>query len=518
MVDWKLRLSLKDFVGRFMQLISIENLSLAAEATAVLLLLAFAWPERRTSEKAAQVEGESANWEPAKNFYLQACLYRGLYLQQCKQTSPSLVPFAPVEDPDDTLRPSIPLPWHDRLTKCLNRNGFDSVLRTWLSLEVKKREESCLTMLTLNRYSEMVAAQGAMVTEQALQTIAKQLLKEVGQDSIVARYLPDRFVILHLVSSLSDCHKTMKSAQTAITNPDFFDVAGVPFSIACKVSLMGLGGEMDIAARIDELDEGVVEADSSGRNILTKVDGHWTDSFVDDEPKALNLESQSRSKTFDKQSTFDSSNTSAPIDSTNEYSEREGQVVQSIESKDAETSEANDISAIANPDDIAALFASTPAKAVAAQDLSEIASADEIASLFASVKSAVKLPTTDATSVTVETPISIAAKNTDDSNEVATEDDIAALFATVKSAVKTTAAEMPVKSPSLPTSTEQLEEVATADDIELLFKTVKKDAESSSQETLKGTIAPKAVVVPDDELSSNASMDDIEALFASMKK
>ncbi len=322
-----------------MQLISIENLSLAAEATVILLLLAIAWHPRRKEPQHSQKSVEGINWEPAKYFYLQAFIHRGLYLQQWRETrshnssqSTDSQPFIPLVVDDDN-KPIMPAPWQDRLTRLLNRQGFDSILKEWLSIGQKHRGDSCLSMLTMPKYSEMVNTQGAMITEQALQRIATHLVAASSVESLVARYLPDRFVVLHFASTIASCRKAMELVQQGMSEKEFFKVAGQPHALDSIVSIVDLHGDSDIASRMDELDEGTIEAERSGRTIYSIAQGAWTDEG------ALNT---SAANTLPEPPA--ESNTKAAAES---YSE----------SEDSEPIASNDISAVANPDDIASLVA-----------------------------------------------------------------------------------------------------------------------------------------------------------------
>ena len=342
-----------------MQLLSIENLSLAAEATVILLLLAIAWHPRRKEPHHAQNGVEGISWEPAKYFYLQAFIHRGLYLQQWRETqshnshqSTDSKPFIPVVVDDDDNKPNMPAPWKDRLTRLLNRQGFDSILKEWLSIGQKHRGDSCLSMLTMPKYSEMVNAQGAMITEQALQRIATHLVTASSMESLVARYLPDRFVVLHFASTIASCRKAMEFVQKGMSEKEFFKVAGQPHALESIVSIVDLHGDSDIASRMDELEEGTIEAERSGRTIYSIAGGAWTDEG------ALNASAVTSAKSVDI-----------------------------------------DVSEAASADDISALFASvipitdavapTVDNPIEQADLSEAATADDIASLFATVKSAV---------------------------------------------------------------------------------------------------------------------------------
>ena len=268
-----------------MQLLSIENLSLAAEATVVLLLLALVWPQKKFESTRDTTNGEAVSWEPVKFFYLQTCLHRGLYLQHWRETqnrssmhSATSVPFKTRPFEEEENRSNIPLPWQDRLTHLLNRNGFESVLKEWLSVEPMHRGDSCLSMITLCNYSHMVSAHGATFTEQAIQRFASHLAVALSSDSLVARYLPDRFVVLHFASRVATCHKTMECVQHGISVEGFFKVDGQSQSLDSIVSIIDIHSVADVALSMGELENGTLEADRSGRKIVFRAEDTWTDS------------------------------------------------------------------------------------------------------------------------------------------------------------------------------------------------------------------------------------------------
>ena len=261
-----------------MHLLSIENLSLAAEATVILLLLALALPQKKIEPAADTTSEGSVSWEPVQFYYLQTCVHRGLYLQQWRETQnrnsthiAALVPFIPRQIEEEENQSNIPLPWQDRLTHLLNRHGFDSVLKEWLSIEPMHRSDSCLSMITLRKYSEMVSTHGAMVTEQAIQRFASHLAMALSSDSIVARYLPDRFVVLHFASKVAACHEAMEKVQHGISEEGFFNVAGQSQSLESIISIVDLLGVFDVSPCIDELEEGTSEAERSGQQIVPQA-------------------------------------------------------------------------------------------------------------------------------------------------------------------------------------------------------------------------------------------------------
>ena len=345
--------------GPDMQMLSIEYLSLAAETTVVLLLLAFAWPKKKSELVQATVTGEALTWEPAKLHYLQSCVHRGLYLQQWQEnhnntasTSIAAEPYVMREFDGDTNCPSLPLPWQDRLTRLPNRHGFDAVLNAWLSVESKHRSESCVAMVTLNKYSELVSTHGAMVTEHALQGIATHLSVSASGEALVARYLPDRFVVLRFASQLPACHRTMEIVLDGISDNGFFKVGGEPVSLSCNISIVRLENDSDLVSTMDMLEEGAIESDKSGRRIISRLEGVWTA-----EPTSVkqNCPTEEEDKTPESVASqlgeaLEESVHHVPPTTPSDTTDKE------LDKDVEDLSQSNDISAVADANDIAALL------------------------------------------------------------------------------------------------------------------------------------------------------------------
>ncbi len=553
-----------------MQVLSIENLSLAAEATVILLLLALALPQKKIEPAAGTISEGSVSWEPVKFYYLQTYVHRGLYLQHWRETQnrnsthiAALVPFIPRQIEEEENQSNIPLPWRDRLTHLLNRHGFDSVLKEWLSIESKHRSDSCLSMITLHKYSEMVSTHGAMVTEQAIQRFASHLALALSDDSLVSRYLPDRFVVLHFASRVAACHEAVEKVQHGISEEECFNLSGHSQSLESIVSIVDLLGVFDVASCMDALEEGTLEAERSGQKIVSKNGRSGTDSPPSTEPSTIDLVNPEVNAVQSEEESHDSSPSVASPTQSDE-DDAKTTVANSSTAVDAEEDEpiaSSDISAVANSDDVAALFAQinsnkasqskdapkiasvspdaidrvdapslveTPATPVAV-DLSQASSTDDISALFASMN-----PTVAAASTEPKAEVNLS--------EAATADDIASLFATVKSAVNQEgldpsklSPEAEAPEPSLPAGKE-LSEAASSDDIAALFASIK-PANASVQAKLDPVVPLSASTKPDSQsvvmeehlvtkpalantvdLSSAASLDDIEALFAAMKK
>jgi len=528
-------------LGSSMQLLSVENLSLAAEVTVVLLLLSFAWPQNKSDHVESSEVGESISWEPVKVFFLQNWTHRGLYLSQWRRnlfSDVAIPPTKPFHSPsiEDDENARIPAPWQDRLTHLLNRQGFDAILNAWQSIDNQHRGASCVSMITLSTYSDLTSAHGAMVTEQAIQQIGKQLSADMSHDSLIARYLPDRFVVLHFAATTAASHRDIALFQARTLDAAFFQTAGESLQLTCNISILELESDSDVNSTMELLEEGVSEGERSGRAILSREDHVWTETPV-------GLESTSIEATAHKVETRSSS---AGAKAKEAISSDESVANQS-NIEDAQPA-STDISAVASPDDIAALFAqintqksgaglstASPSRETLEQaepkdvpsapvvEVGEVATADDIAALFATVKPNPKPATT------VIPPITPAPTVPEmDKSEAASADDIAALFATVKPTNNQANATSPAAAKAKPSETAKPvaaavdpNEAASADDIAALFASVKptnKTLNAATSAAAKAqpneTAKPVAPIVDPNEA---ASADDIAALFATVK-
>ncbi len=437
--------------GPFMQMLSVEYLSLAAEATVVLLLLTFAWPKKKAEPVQALETGTTLSWELAKVHYLQSCVHRGLYLQQWQEnhsnaSAVSAAPelFVPREIEDDPNCPGLPLPWQDRLTRLLNRHGFDAVLNAWLSVEPKYRSESCMAMVTLSKYSELVSTHGAMVTEQALKCVATHLAVSSSGQAFVARYLPDRFVVLRFASQRTTCYQSMALVLQTISDFAFFKVAGESVALPCNISIVSLEGDSDLVSTMDALEEGSIESDKSGRRIISRVAGVWTDEPVAD------------------------ANDNAAL------------LVQ-IDTNTTHNLPDVEISVAAPPTSVEIEVTSITHEV----DSNEVATADDIASLFSTVNSAIKPLESVSMAVVVPTTLKASLPTEDTLGDIANADEIALLFQNATARTPKNAA-ISSNSSLLPTG-EQLSDPASMQDIAALFDSVKSTEAAAVAET-KGLV------------------------------
>jgi len=517
---------------------TIENLCLAAEATVVMLLIALAVAPRSPKSTEEDAGDETIGWEPAQRLFLQTCIHRGLYLQQgfalqSKGSSTfSCVPFVDAGTEAAESGSMIPTPWEDRLTQQLNRPGFDAALEAWMAIGPKHRLPSCVSIVSLSSYSDLVGLHGAMVTEQAIRKVATHLASQTSEHCLISRYLPDRFLILHYASGLADCHSKMVAVREGMSAESFFESAGQAIPIQTLVCIAELATDTSLAAdELDQLDQGILEAGKSGKQVLSRVEDSWSDSPPPDAPPAAAQKAntnggiQSGEDQLPAQSTEPAAKNAKQVSTLEAKATLQHNNSQSLptESQVDSPNPSSDISAVADADDIAALFA---------QINSNKATKSGAPLSTASAKSedvlAVAKPVEANTEVTA-----IADGGTSSLSEAATADDIAALFASVKTpsrrpasepipqvetstnAIATEETQAPVM--SVPTG-EQLSEAATADDIANLFATVKAATKKTDDPPAVSLASETTASIPMEQLNENASSDDIEALLAAFKK
>jgi diguanylate cyclase (GGDEF)-like protein len=266
-----------------MNWISVETLSLAAEVTFVLLLLAYALPQKK-SELGSSSKEPSIDWEPLKFLYVQNWMHRGLYLthlsertlQSCSASpSNAYLPRANLHGDDDIH--IAPAPWLDRLTKQLNRQGFDTVLREWMSVPIEDRKSACLALIAINNYAEITSAHHAMVTEQIIRQIALHVTDPTGQ-SVVSKYLPDRFACLRFAQDAHSYHTAMEKIQSLLAHAEFRQSSGESVSVTFSISVLSLAIALDEKQQIDVLEEGIQHAIEHHHRVVSLVDEQWTDT------------------------------------------------------------------------------------------------------------------------------------------------------------------------------------------------------------------------------------------------
>ncbi len=553
-----------------MDLITIENLCLGAEVIIVLLLIAFAWaPNGPSKDDESNAKKELMDWTPAKLAFLQSSLFRGLYVQNWKGTAggPSK-PFLCSQGIEGESQSEIPGPWQDRLTKLTNRQGFDSLLREWTSISSEHRKRSCLSMVTLNEYSQILATHGAMATESAIRAFANHLKQNLENEAFVSRYQSERFMVLSFASNESKAFETMQRIREEAASASFFEFQGTPLPVACIVSVTPIEGNESTDSIIDLLEEGYLHADDNKCGVVSRSNQAWTDqppvpneTEPSDGEVSVKASGGSKKQYLDSQLEPSESASNEEVDSlatsdgiaqptteTNTLEPSSDDKAAEVQPQE-EADNSNDITAVADPDDIEALFAqirnnkqqdkpspvpppaTVPVEPTPVEtSVSDVASADDIAALFASAKPAASPPKAAVKAAAPVAPVAAVAAavevadvpavqaaadpvEIDDAAQTASADDIAALFAANKpksppknqtppappapaaQPVSAPVAQQPsVTTPQVPEASRSLEPVASID----------------------SQLKPEEL--GESEKAELATADDIAALFASVKQ
>jgi diguanylate cyclase (GGDEF)-like protein len=569
-----------------MDLISIENLCLGAEVIIVLLLIAFAWtPNGVSGDDESNAKKEIMDWTPSKLAFLQSSLFRGLYVQNWKGTAGGPTkPFLCSQGIEGEMQSEIPGPWQDRLTKLTNRQGFDSLLREWTSISSEHRKRSCLSMITLNEYSQILAAHGAMATESAIRAFANHLKQNLENEAFVSRYQSERFMVLSFASNESKAFETMQRIREEAASTSFFEFQGTSLPVACIVSVTPIEGNESTDSIIDLLEEGYLHADDNKCGVVSRSNQAWTDkppvpnetepsiseasAKASDDSKKQFLDSQlepsESTSNVDVDSLATSDGTAQPSEDTNTLEPSSDVKAAEVQPQE-EAENSNDITAVADPDDIEALFAQIrnnkqqdkpspvpappPATAPAEPTLvetsvSDVASADDIAALFASAKPAASPPKAAVKAAAPVTPVAAPAVSAapvatpvaaataveatdapavqaaadpvveiDDTAQTASADDIAALFAANKP-------KAPPKNPTPPAPPVSAAQPESAPVAQQPLVTMPKVPDPSP--VLEPVASIDSQLKPEElgesEKAELATADDIAALFASVKQ
>jgi GGDEF domain-containing protein len=438
----------------FLRFITIENLCLAAEITTALLLLALAIPDKKKAAPTPTSTDDSESLrrlETARRAHCQAIVFRGVATLSCDGTlEPAAGRFQPYE-------PLAVLGWEDRLTKLGNRSFLDTFLEEWLSLPERARNGSLLTMIIVDRYSDLLREKGAIGVEQSLRDLGEKLSKHYEPTALIGRYQPDRFLVIQFERCLPEAHEDFENLLKSLQPPE--DPSSTPHApIPCVASIVELGEEgQSLSSSLDRLDEGVSQALESGASCVSEFEGAWTnkrpmseqasagpapsnnDPIRDsnserrDRRRAASANSQVNGSSSDRDSSADTQEMESELandDRSEERSEPLASDERSQEEANAFPPETTDVSAVASSEDIAALFAQinkkkqeTTSAPPAESSNDDVVDSDDIAALFAA-NSPQKAPAPKP--VEPPAPPSAVASNDDD---VVDSDDIAALFA-----------------------------------------------------------------------------------------
>ena len=524
----------------------IEYLALAAEVTAVLLIISIAYPSNSSGKSgvsnsaATNHIGSVESLEPiqdslqtlrllafdaaSKQFFNHASINSWNLSDTRRQIASSL----------SDLLPLVIEPNQDAITRLPVVDSLNRFLGSTRSLQVQLGLSIQISIIAVDSWSELVSKHGAITCDRLLREVGNQLNSQLNVHGIVVRFSEHTFAVM---------------------------VFGVPSRSACelldetRLSIAGqtiVIGETEIATTVSIGTTEVLSEDFDQDSHL--VDGVWERL---EELLAAAITSggnQTRGGTglAQVQSPIES-----PVVAKAAIDSPAGSEPTEISTEAQPTSiEATPVAgeSAASSDDIAAMFAAQKIKPKATTTTSAAppevqnaspdpnpssdgnASGDDIAALFAAKKSKPKATVTETAPESPE-PSNPSPESATDGK--ASGDDIAALFAAQKAKPKTPPA-APVEEPSIaqpssesskiasdPKAAESPDSRVSADDIASLFANTKKTAAAKATEkpaAASQSSAPateevaKEVIEEVAEESLIASIDDINALFAAAQK
>lgn len=458
-----------------LRFITVENLCLAAEITAALLLIAFSIPDRKKPVAAPTTTDDSESqkrMEVARRAHCQATVFRGIAALANRCTDD------PAAGHFELYTPLALLGWEDRLTKRGNRLFLDAFLEEWLSLPESVRKGSLLTMIVVDKYSDLLREQGAMGVEQSLRNLGERIANHYESTSIIGRYQPDRFLVVQFGRSLAEAHEVFDSLNNSASSGNEESPSASP-PVPCVASIVELGdAAQSLSDYLDKLDEGVAQAMEAGSSCVSEFEGTWTnkrpitdqahsvprdsvpqgiheEQDVQQERRRLAPESPSIGDSTHSENTSESPiAASADKASTSTEPKVAPEVTDPATTSASPTQEPTDVSAVASSEDIAALFeqinkkkkespssepasTATPESPNPAETLADdaLVGADDIAALFAANAPA-KKPAPESKAQKITKP---AAKPDSKLNELlsnlnndVTNDDLNSLFANVQ--------------------------------------------------------------------------------------
>ncbi|MCY2974475.1 MAG: diguanylate cyclase [Planctomycetota bacterium] len=511
----------------------IEYLALAAEVTAVLLIISIAYPSNSSGKSgvsnsaATNHSGSVESLEPiqdslqtlrllafdaaSKQFFNHASINSWNLSDTRRQIASSL----------SDLLPLVIEPNQDAITRLPVVDSLNRFLGSTRSLQVQLGLSIQISIIAVDSWSELVSKHGAITCDRLLREVGNQLNSQLNVHGIVVRFSEHTFAVMVFgVPSRSACE---------LLDETRLSIAGQTIFI----------GETEIATTVSIGTTEVLSEDFDQDSHL--VDGVWERL---EELLAAAITSggnQTRGGTglAQVQSPIES-----PVGAKAAIDSPAGSEPTEISTEAQPTSiEATPVAgeSAASSDDIAAMFAAQKIKPKATTTTSAAppevqnaspdpnpssdgkASGDDIAALFAAKKSKPKATVTETAPESPE-PSNPSPESATDGK--ASGDDIAALFAAQKSKPKATTPE-PVEEAKTSTPAPATDGKASGDDIAALFAAQKAKPKTPpaapfeepiiaqpSSESSKIASDPKAAESPD----SRVSADDIASLFANTKK
>ncbi|MCU0711162.1 MAG: diguanylate cyclase [Pirellula sp.] len=519
--------------------ITVENLCIAAEVTAALLLVAFALPEKRNKVTApADDEGKRALLDLARRAFLEEktaqCLAR---LATAGSSRPAV---DTTERSVSELVDAESLGWLDRLSGTYNRTFFDLFLKRWLALSCESRQGSYLTMVSLQNYPDLVRDSGPVHVEMMLRDLGNRLKSQFSDRAIVARLPPDCFLILTF-----DADPTVGVKCTDLTSKTSSDPAAGEEADKNPLTLISSVVELsdDIPAAegiVGELEQGIDTATQIGEKFVIKQGSQWLEKLPTRSLPSANAPVQI--KAAPSTAKKNNSTSQAPDDSDGDSPSSSANKLVSSDTEENVTQSETPIDPIAdeNPDNSAASTSDSQPQGKPA-DVSAVASNEEIAALFAQIKKnenqsgeskqdsavAVSSATSESTAVSDAVSSDNPVSEISETDNISA-DDIAALFAATKPASKPAAT--PITAPAVqPVATQSnrnadveeldsLSETASADDIAALFKAVQEEKKPNGPDLAKPSAATNNRFAKEiEDLSESATTEDIAELFKSVQ-
>jgi epidermal growth factor receptor substrate 15 len=358
--------------------ITVENLCIAAEVTAAMLLLAFAIPEQRVKVKTSEKDdSNSLLFEVARRAFLEEMLARSLERLAMLESS------RPAVDRSERLASEFSdaeaMGWIDRLSGTYNRSFIDVFLNRWLALPNENRLGSYLSMISLKDYTELVRDSGPVQVELMLRDLGNRLKTRCTDQAIVARLPPDRFLLLTFDADPSVGTQCVESASEAAGDPESTpEDKSKPMSLVCSV--VELSEESSsFEDVVGQLETGIDAATQLGEKFFFKQGSGWTSDIPSPSNTKRKTSSHSNDSSLPKKerkstttaevaeetaSVGASPNASGPDDTTVEsLTEGSSTVVHELDALDANSvagpvhGKTADVSAVASNEEIAALFA-----------------------------------------------------------------------------------------------------------------------------------------------------------------
>jgi diguanylate cyclase (GGDEF)-like protein len=506
----------------------IEYLALAAEVTAVLLIISVAYPSNNSGNTGLSSSAETKHIVTVKSLEPIQHSLQTLRLLAFDAASKQFSNHESVSswNLSDTRRqiasslsdllPLVIEPNQDAITRLPVFDSLNRFLESTRPLQVQLDLSIQMSMIAVDNWSEMVNKHGAITCDRLLREVGNQLNSQLNVHGLIVRFSEHTFaVVVFGVPSRSAVELLDETRLSIAARPIVLSETEIATTVSIGTTEV-MSEDFDQESHLvdgvwERLEELLTAAITSGGNqtrgeigSTPVLDPVAIDSPADSESPQVRTEAQSAS--------IDT----APVA----------------------------VEAAASSNDIAAMFAtqkSKPKATMAPAAPPEVqksrpdigsdgkASGDDIAAMFAAQKSKPKAAATEEATDTPKTMLVTAG------DAKASGDDIAALFSAQKAKPKTSAT-APLKklSSSQPSSkskkttvdpkaTESLDDKVSADDVASLFANAKKPIAAKVAEKPVPKPEPpappaKAVIEEVAEESLIASIDDINALFAAATK